>query len=152
MLPATFAASFAPISSDFQLNVWNVLTLVGALVALWAAVRRKPTVDVDLVQLKSSIDGLQKSVDALTANQKEHAANAVEIDQLKAEVRELKSHRENDGGTQRRHIAHLSREIFDKIDALDNKFSANLQSIERGLGRFDGAFDLIRDRLNGGRL
>lgn len=167
------AASFTPITAEFQLNVWNLLTLIGALLALWASLRRKPAVDVDLVQLKGSIEGLQKSVDALTAGQRSHDSHQSEIATLKAEVRELKGHREVDGGAQRRHIGYLQKEIFDKIESqggimqdkidtlsaqtqqrildLSTQFTANLQSIERGIGRFDASIDFIRDRLNGAK-
>lgn len=156
---ATLAAAFAPISADFQLNVWNVIVLLTALTALLAALRRKPPLDSQLVQLGSSISSLQASVEALTTEQKRQAAHEAKIEALQEKVRLLEAQRETDAAAQRRHLAHVQHEIFQKFDQLDAKFgarletldtkvSANLQSIERGLGRFESAVDFIRDSLN----
>ncbi len=152
MTPAALAASFTPISADFQLNAWSLLSVVLALATVLGYYRRKPAVDVDLATLQGSITNLQKSVDALTQEHKRHAGHEAEIEQLKSQVRELRAQRETDGHNQRSYIAKLSREIFEKIEAQGEGMDSKLETLSltinkefrdlyRALGKAEGQLE-----------
>ena len=151
-------ASFTPIDAGFQLNVMSVLGVVGVIAGLWAVFRRRPPVDVDLVRLHTSIQSLEKAVDALTIAHKRHEAHENKLAELDSKLRHLESLRESDAHTQRSYMAKTTREIFDriesesrvtqdKLDTLTHTVAENMQRVERGLGNVEGAMNIFRDHF-----
>lgn len=145
MLPlsslALVLASFTPLSPGAQLALYAVFTVVVGGSTLWANIRagrRKPTVDVDLVKLAASIEHLQKTVDTLATTAERHASHASEIAGLKRELDDLRKLREADAASHRGWGAKTTREIFDRIEAVEKSVAANFQSVERALGRIEG--------------
>lgn len=151
-------AEFTPLDPKFQVNVMSVLGIVGVIAGLWAMFRRRPPVDVDLVRLHTSIEALEKAVDALTVAHKRHEAHENKLSELDSKVRHLEQLRESDAHAHRSYMAKTTREIFeriesearitqDKLDALMVSISTNLQKVERGLGNVEGAMDFIKEHL-----
>ncbi|MBI5770896.1 MAG: hypothetical protein HZA93_24170 [Verrucomicrobia bacterium] len=164
------AADFTPLSADFQVNVWNLVSLLIALGTLWAFGRRKPPLDAQLVRLETSIEALNRNMADLATAQKQAAGHELEIAALKDKVRNLEARRDEDLRAQRTYTRETTRELFekmesnaritqDRLDALANDFAArietlsqslseNIQSVERGLGRLEGQMESMRDRMN----
>jgi hypothetical protein len=165
MHAAALAASFAPISPDFQLNIWNLLALLLAVLAVVGHFRRTPPLDSELVKLNGAISGLDRSVTALTKSHQDHVAHAGKIAHLEEQVRDLKGHRESDAQNQRSYIAKNTREIFekidlnyrdfgkkldetnsvitDKIDALSRTFNQEVRDLARALGKTEGKLEAV---------
>jgi hypothetical protein len=137
MLPLTYA-QFTPLSPGAQLAIVSLLVIVGALVALWSHLKRKPPLDSELIQLHTAIGALQKSVDGLNATAKEHADHNIEIAGLKEKVRILEQSREVDLAAQRKYTRETTHEIFEKLDELKSSVGQNFQAVERALGQLEG--------------
>jgi hypothetical protein len=151
-------AEFTPLDAKFQVNVMSVLGIVGVIAGIWAMFRRRPPVDVDLVRLHTSIESLEKAVDALTIAHKRHEAHENKLAELDAKVRHLEGLRETDAHAHRSYMAKTTRELFeriesegritqDKLDALTASLGENMQRMERGLGNVEGTMNIIRDQL-----
>jgi predicted nucleic acid-binding Zn-ribbon protein len=142
MLP-TVVAQFAPLSPAAQLAVVSLLGVIATLVIIWSAIRRKPPVGEDLVQLRGSIDALNRSVETLTKAHERHASHASEIETLKKEVLQLQRQREDDQKSTRAYVAQSNQRIFERIDELADSMSKNSQSVERAIGRIEGKLDAV---------
>lgn len=159
MLPAAFlaqATSAAATHSD-KLDPSNPTVflglLMGALLTLAAGAnqidsiiqrrKRTPSVDVDLVGLSAAITTLTTTVDELKADGKSHNGNKDRIAALEAKCAELKSQLESEIRTQRSYIAKTHKDISDQIEGVRSSFANNLQSVERGLGRVEGALQTL---------
>ncbi len=151
MLPAALAELLpSPISRGFQLDLFNLLAVLGALVAIWAATRRKPPLDAELVKLQFSIDGLQQSVADLANNQKLCGAHRTETADLKRRLGEIETKRDVDLQAQRTYTRDSAHDIFAKLDATKDALGVNIQAVERAMGRVEGEMKSIGERM--GRL
>ncbi len=145
-LSPALAASFTPISEDFQLNVWNLMVLAAAIIALLASFRRKLPLESELVKLQGAIDGLQKSVEALTRAERSHAGHETEIASLRSKITLLESRREEDLRAQRNYTRETTHALFTKLDEnsskthqkLDN-FTSSVNTIFRDIAADIGA-------------
>lgn len=131
-------AEFAPISADFQLNVWNVLLFLSTLGTLWAAIRRKPPLDARLTEFSSSISGLKASVDKLTKAQEEAAGHAARIAQLERECSTLRTEIERKTTEQRKATDESMHDLYLRIEGFETATARNFQTVERSLGRIEG--------------
>lgn len=158
MIPAILA-DFQPISPGFQLDVYSLILIFAAIagivigvLGLWISARRKPTLEAHLVKLELTIEGLQGSVEKLTATQEKQAGHEIEITALKEKVRSLEGRLENDIGAQRRNVAHVNRELGEKIDnsakvmedklqALSDTLNKEFRDLYRALGKAEGQLE-----------
>jgi hypothetical protein len=76
------------------------------------------------------------------------AGHASEIEALQEKVRVLEEHRERDLQAQRTYTRETTREIFVALDNLKSSFSSNIQQIERAMGKLEGSFDGLDDRVS----
>lgn len=144
MLPL---AEFAPISADFQLNVWNVMLFLSSLATLWAAIRRKPTLDSHLSKFESAIDTLRRSVDELTEAQRASADHDARIRQLEITAGDLRRSHDSCSLSHRADQQRVTREWFDRIEKVENGMSKNFQTMEGAIGRIEGQLAiLVADR------
>jgi len=149
MPPAVFADLLPGLlSPGFQIDAINLLAILGALVALWVAFRRKPPLDSELTGLKMSVDALTKIVSGLTQCQLECASRRHEIAGIAARVSKLEALRESDFMSQRDYTRSHAQEIFAKIDGVKDSIAANFQSLEGRLGKIEGTITMVRDGLN----
>lgn len=165
MLPAPFAAILAQadaasaISSSnptFAYAVWGVI--FGGIVTLVVAAngidsmlerrRRRPSVDVDLSGLQSAIKTLTASVDELKAARADHNGHKERIAALEEQCRKLDAEAATYASTQRSYLAKLTRDFFDRIEGVEKTMAQNFQTVERGVGRVEGALEQIAARLN----
>jgi predicted nucleic acid-binding Zn-ribbon protein len=141
-------AETSPLSNEFQLNLISLLGILALILSILAYFRRKPSLDTELIQLRTTIESLTATVAKLVTNQEEHATHAQQIADLKHEVVQLKAHREEDQRSQRTYIRETTKEIFTAIDALKSTFSTNVQAMERALGKLEGSMEGIGDRVS----
>jgi uncharacterized protein YydD (DUF2326 family) len=134
-------AEFAPLTPAAQMALVSLLGVIATLVIIWSAIRRKPPVGEDLVQLRGSIDALNRSVESLTKAHDRHASHAAEIETLKKEVLQLQRQREDDQRSTRAYVAQSNQRIFERIDELANSTAKNFQTVERAIGRIEGKLD-----------
>lgn len=145
MLPAP-VAQISPLSPEFQLGLISLLGVAVLVQSLVAAFRRKPPVGEDLVQLRTSIDSLKKSVELLTLAHEKHVAHSAEITALQKEVDRLKTQREEDQRSARSYTAQSNQRIFERIDELAETVAANFQSVERAIGKVEGQLQTLHPR------
>lgn len=145
MLPL---AEFAPISADFQLNVWNVMLFLSSLATLWAAIRRKPTLDSHLSKFESAIDTLRRSVDELTEAQRASADHDARIRQLEIAAGDLRRSHDTCAHAHRADQQRVTREWFDRIEGVEKTVASNFQTMERALGRIEGELKAMAARPN----
>jgi hypothetical protein len=145
-------ADFVPglLSQGFQLDLLNLIAIIGALVALWVALRRKPPLDSELVKLETAIEGLQGAVSELTVSSKLCSSHRTETADLKRRMGELESKREIDLHAQRTYTRESAHDIFAKLDATKDALGINIQAVERAMGRVEGEMKSIGERM--GRL
>lgn len=142
MLPLV-VAEFTPLPPAAQWAIVSILGVVATLAIIWGTLRRKPPVGEDLVQLRSSIDALNKSVESLTKAHEKHATHATEIETLHEKVRDLERLREDDQKGNRTYTRESTERIFKRIDELSNSVASNFQRVERALGQLEGKVDSI---------
>ncbi len=152
-------AEFAPIDPGFQLNLWNVLVLVIAIASLLTALKRKPPLDSELTRLNLAIESLTKTVGRLEDAHQGHSQHAAQLEALHREVDFLKQRREEDGASQRRHLAETVRELTDTVGVLRTDFTSSLDrfrdsmanntaKVERALGGVEGELKQLTIRVD----
>jgi chromosome segregation ATPase len=158
MLPAILVAQFSPLSPAAQTAIVSVLAIIVTLLVIRSYVRRDPPLDTELKTLSLAISGLQQTVSKLTSAQEKHATHETEIDELKTKVASLEALREKDKeavdkkrdedlSAQRKYTRETTKEIFDKLDHLQDSFSKNFQLVERTLGNVEGQLKGLTDRV-----
>jgi predicted nucleic acid-binding Zn-ribbon protein len=142
MLPLVFA-EFTPLPPAAQWAIVSILGVIATLVIIWAAIRRQPPVGEDLVKLRSSIEALNSSVEALTKAHEKHITHGAEIENLQEQVRRLQHQREDDQRNARAYTANSNEKIFKRIEDLSDSMSKNFQNVERALGQLEGRVEAL---------
>ena len=143
-----FAADIAPLPPEFQLGLISLVGVLALVAIILGVFRRHPPLDTDLATLRLAIQGLQKSVDALTSAEKLYAQHITEIANLQEKVKSLEARRELDQAAQRTYTRETTREIFERLEAINKSFATNVQNFERAMGRIEGAQAQIAQRLD----
>lgn len=147
-MPPAILAEFVPLSPASQWAIVSLLSVALILISIWAILRRKPPLGEDLVKLNATISSLEKAVEKLTKTQETYTTHATEIATLKIKVADLETKREEDNKAQRTYTRETTREIFVAIEKLKDSFNANIQAVERTLGKLEGAMEAFDGRIN----
>lgn len=139
MLPAQTLAEFTPLSPTAQLAIVSLLGVAVALLTIRSLVRRTPPLDAHLTKFESAIATLTKAVDDLTEANRAAANHSTRIATLERECSALRT--ELDRKLTDQHVAtdKSIREVYLRIESIELSNSKNFQSIERALGRIEGA-------------
>lgn len=131
-------AQFAPLSPTAQLAIVSVLSVALTITLIYTALRRKPPLDVDLTKLASTADQLTQTVGELKDTLEQYAGHSARISALEKECATLRSELDREISAQRAYTAKTSREIFERIERVEQSVAQNFQSVERALGRVEG--------------
>lgn len=105
--------------------------------------RRKPTVDVDLAGLQTSIATLNKTVEKIEKAQAEHNGHGERIGALEKRTESLDKEATEAAAAGRRHLQKLTLEIFQRIEGVEKTVAENFKDVERGLGRVEGQLEQL---------
>lgn len=136
MLP--LLAEFTPLAPSTQIAIVSLLGVVVTLVSLWSMLRRRPPLDAHLAKFEAALEGLRASVDELTEAQKAAAEHSAEIRALKQRVATLEQLRDMDAKAQRDDMRTNTRELFQRIESVEQTVAKNFQLVERALGKVEG--------------
>lgn len=150
MLPAQTLAEFTPLSPTAQLAIVSLLGVAVALLTIRSLVRRTPPLDSHLTKFEAAIATLTKAVDDLTEAQRSASSHSTRIATLEKECsilrqeldKKLTDQREDfDKKLTAQHEAgdESIHEVYLRIENIELSNSKNFQSIERALGRIEGA-------------
>lgn len=131
-------ANLKPLSPEIQTSLFTIGGVLMGVVAVLIYFRRNPPLEAQLAAFRAAIATLQKSVDQLATSARAHATHAAEIADLQQEVNKLRSQRDADQQTQRSYIAKNTRELHERIGAVEASINRNFQTLERALGRIEG--------------
>ncbi|WP_043588956.1 hypothetical protein [Geminisphaera colitermitum] len=115
---ALFASSQpTPLTSEFQTGLISSLSIAALALSVWAYFRRRPPVDADLSRIEADLKALKEQHAALVEKQDREAAE------------------------QRKQTDDLINGVYKRIEAVQSSFNRNFQTMERALGRIEGAIE-----------
>jgi hypothetical protein len=127
----------------------TAVTVMDKIDSMMERRRRKPSLDVDLVGLQSSINTLNTTVADLKLAKDNHNGHRERIIALETRCAELKTQLEHEIASQRSFQARNTREIFERIEADSKALQASIGALSstinkefitlyRALGKVEG--------------